>query len=952
MNNQDKIINNTEGIFLIDAGAGTGKTYTLVKRYLKILEKGIKPESILLVTFTNKAANEMKSRVLKEAENAGMISKIGFRSFIDAPIMTFHSFCNQVLKKHGRNAASFLGIRENLSANFRLIEENYYEEKIFIKFYNQFVKRAGKNYDEIIKSLTGNPLVIFKAIKKLSSKGIFPGKKNFGEKDMKRLRGDYEKFSALFDKMNMEEIGARGVKQNELYKNISAKINVNPYIDLPAADELLEGKCAHHELKDKIFYDSSQEKLIKFTNDIYYSYIEYLLKRNLLNFDFMVMFAYLLLKNDANVRAMNRFDYIMIDEFQDTDEIQFKLMLLLAKENKNGGANLCGVGDWKQGIYGFRNAAIENIILFEQRLTQYIEELNEETQRINYTGESIERIMLDVNFRSSREILDASYHTLFTKGTEKEEIDIEFVENLFPRALENAKEFEGKTEIGFYTGEDRKAERKIILDKIKELVTGEKYFIVEFDENGKVNSKRKIDFKDICILSRDKSFGLELQREALKNNIPMNYEGGLEIFSTQHGILILAWLKLLLWQNDTSAWIPILEAEGFSHNEITKIIRGESGKENNDYKFTCEKIPTEILTFLDEIKNKESALLQAESVLKKYELTDEIGNRLITIISKLMSADFISLNELVKTIEDSARLEYDIELINTEDAVSVMTIHKSKGLEYPVVILANCNQKIFPSAKGESDSIIFDDVLGLRNKKVFGEKNGYKYVFNNWKTDLSLCVIKKSEYDEERRLFYVAATRAKQFLFFTASRPSQFFKGLAEANSIDAVENYIYSGNLEILPENKKRRDEKIKLRTITRPDSEDFESREINETEKKFRRYAKRLTSGINILPELENESDEVKNLIIKFDELLYEIKKDAKEVLADAEFHFPYEKGVQKGVHFGVIEVLSMHDGKVEFIIFGDAEKDLKKLEFYKFAIGKLHKIKNVNGRIFPLG
>jgi superfamily I DNA/RNA helicase len=947
LNNQDKIINNTEGIFLIDAGAGTGKTYTLVKRYLKILEKGVKPENILLVTFTNKAANEMKSRVLKEAERAGLISKIGFRSFIDAPIMTFHSFCNQVLKKHGRNAASFLGIRENLSSNFRLIEEKYYEEKIFIKFYNQFVKRAGKNYDEIIKSISGNPLVIFKAIKKLSSKGIFPGRKNFEEKDLKRLKGDYEKFSALFDKMNMEEIGARGVKQNDLYKNISAKINVNPYIDLPAADEVLDGKCAHHELKDKIFYDDSQEKLIKFTNDIYFSYIEFLLKRNHLNFDFMVMFAYLLLKNDANVRAVNRFDYIMIDEFQDTDEIQFKLMLLLAKENKSGEANLCGVGDWKQGIYGFRNAAIENIILFEQRLTQYIEELNEDTQRINYTGEKIERIMLDVNYRSSREILDVSYYTLFTKGTEKEEIDIEFVENLFPRALENAKDFEGKTEIGFYTGEDRKAERKIILNKIKELVTNEKYFIIEFDENGKVNSKRKIDFKDICILSRDKSFGLELQREALKNNIPMNYEGGLEIFSTQHGILILAWLKLLLWQDDTSAWIPILEAEGFSHNEITKILRDEAGKENNEYKFTYEKIPAEILIFLDEIKNKESALLQAEAVLKKYELTDEIGNRLITIISKLMSADFISLNELVKTIEDSARLEYDIELINTEDAVSVMTIHKSKGLEFPVIILANCNQKIFPSTKGDSDSIIFDDLLGLRNKKVFGEKNGYKYVFNNWKTDLSLCVIKKSEYDEERRLFYVAATRAKQFLFFTASRPSQFFTGLAESNSIDAVENYIYTGNVEILPENKKRRDEKIKLRSIIKTDREDFESREMNETGKKFRRYAKRLASGINILPEIENESDEIKNLIIRFDELLYEIKKDAREVTTDAEFHFPYEKGI----HYGVIEVLSMHDDRVEFILLGDAEKDLKKLEFYKHAIGKLHKIKNVNGRIFPL-
>ncbi len=946
MNNQDKIINSTEGIFLIDAGAGTGKTYTLVKRYLKILEKGLKPENILLVTFTKKATDEMKIRVRNEAENSGMTVKIGLQNFIDAPIMTFHSFCNKILKMHGRNAPAFLGMRENVSANFRLMEEKNYEEKIFVKFYNQFVKRAGKNYDEIIKSVMGNPSVIFKAIKKLSSKGIFPGKNNFVGKDLQRLKGDYEKFSELFDSMNAEEIGARGAKQNDLHKNINEKIKANAYIDLPIIDDIFMGKGANPDLKNKIFYDDSQEKLIKFINDIYFSYIEFLLKRNLLNFDFMVMFAYLLLKNDANVRAANRFEYIMIDEFQDTDEIQFKLMMLLAKENKSGSANLCGVGDWKQGIYGFRNATIDNIISFEEKLAQYIEELNEDTQRINYNAEGVGRIMLDVNYRSSREILDVSYHTLFTKGTEKEEIDVQMAEKLFPKPLANAKDFDKKTEIKFYTGEDKKAERKIILDKIKELVKDEKYFIVEFDEKGKINSKRKIEFKDICILSRDKSFGLELQREAIKNFIPMNYEGGLEIFSTQHGILILAWLKLLLWTNDTSAWVPILEAENYSHNQIYKIVRGEKRVEGEEYKFSYEKIPIEILKFLESIKSKESVLLQAEAVLKKYNLTDEIGNRLITIISQLMSADFISLNELVKTIEDSARLEYDIELINTEDSVSVMTIHKSKGLEFPVVILANCNQKIFPSTKGESDSIIFDDVLGLRNKKVFGEQNGYKYVFNNWKTDLSLGVTKKSEYDEERRLFYVASTRAKQYLYFTASRPSQFFTGLAEANVITPIEDFTYEGEVKISEKENKNRS-KIVLRSKFEEIENEFERTEANEIETAFRRYAKRLASGINILPEIENESDEMKSHIMRFDEMLFEIKKEAIEIITDVEFHLPGKNGT----HSGIVELLIFYDDRMEVIIFGDEVKDLKKLEFYKSAMGKIHKVKQVGGRIFQI-
>jgi hypothetical protein len=423
----------------------------------------------------------------------------------------------------------------------------------------------------------------------------------------------------------------------------------------------------------------------------------------------------------------------------------------------------------------------------------------------------------------------------------------------------------------------------------------------------------------------------------------MNYEGGLEIFSTQHGILILAWLKLLLWKNDISAWIPILEAEGYSHYEITKIIRGE----DREYKFTCEKIPADVLQFAGELKNKESVLLQAEAVLKKYDLKDEIGNRLITIISQLMSSDFLSLNELVKTIDDSARLEYDIELINTDDAVSVMTIHKSKGLEFPVVILANCNQKIFPSTKGESDSIIFDEVLGLLNKKVFGEKNGYKYVFNNWKTDLSLCVTKSSEYDEERRLFYVAATRAKQYLYFTASRPSQFFIKLAEKNEINAIENFIYDKELTLATDSRKSDSGVIALRSIPEIIEDEFEYNEPSEFETSFRRYARRLASGINILPEIESESSDMKATIVRFDDLLYELKKNAKEIIVDAEFHFPHKNGVSNGT----IEITALKEDGMEFIIFGDSERDLKKLEFYKHAMGQIHKMKNVTGRIFSI-
>jgi len=298
----------------VDAGAGTGKTFTLVKRYLNILAAGVMPKDILLVTFTVKAANEMKTRVQQAAYNEKLFEKISYREFVDAPVTTFHAFCNKILKKHGRNAPVFLGIKDSVSPNFRLIEENNYEEKLFTKFYNQFIKKIKKEFDEIVKTIGGNSSELFRIINKLSSKGIFPGKINFLDSDLKRLEGDFKKFSEIFDNGNMEEIGARGAKQNDLYKNFNEKMQ-NVYINLPAEEEIFADKCVRHTMKEKIFYDDTQEKLIKFINDVYYSYIEFLLRRNMLNFNFMVMFSYLLLKNDENVRANNKYNFIMVDAF-------------------------------------------------------------------------------------------------------------------------------------------------------------------------------------------------------------------------------------------------------------------------------------------------------------------------------------------------------------------------------------------------------------------------------------------------------------------------------------------------------------------------------------------------------------------------------------------------------------------------------------------------------------
>jgi len=119
---------------------------------------------------------------------------------------------------------------------------------------------------------------------------------------------------------------------------------------------------------------TNSERLKNFVHDVYHEYLEFALSRNYLNFSFLQLFAFVLLCDDHRLRDDVAFEYVMIDEFQDSSEIQFKLALLLANTN-----NVCVVGDWKQSIYSFQYAAVENITEFESRLDRFVDELNEDT---------------------------------------------------------------------------------------------------------------------------------------------------------------------------------------------------------------------------------------------------------------------------------------------------------------------------------------------------------------------------------------------------------------------------------------------------------------------------------------------------------------------------------------------------------------------------------------------
>ena len=239
----------------------------------------------------------------------------------------------------------------------------------------------------------------------------------------------------------------------------------------------------------------------------------------------------------------------MIDEFQDTNEMQFMLTLLFMETD-----NLCVVGDWKQGIYGFRHATIDNILKFKEKLKEYKTLLNKDYPRINFDVECYNKEFI-INFRSSQKILDFAKKALIVKGSKNEEVNIEEITEKIVELKANYK-LDEYSDIKFFkakNGDDgRDNEIKMILSKVQEIVNNEDYKIIEFDANN--NPKyRNIEYKDIAILSRNRSFCLDLQEKALEIGIPINYDGGVELFKTDEALLLLAWLRLLLNKYDINA---------------------------------------------------------------------------------------------------------------------------------------------------------------------------------------------------------------------------------------------------------------------------------------------------------------------------------------------------------------------------------------------------------------
>lgn len=617
---QKEAVQTVKGPLLILAGAGSGKTKVLTTRIAYLVRQGVRPKDILAVTFTNKAAKEMKERLGNIlGENTVKYMWVG----------TFHGICGRIL-------------RENI--------DNY-------NF--QSGKKLDKNFS--IYDETDSTAVIKQAVKKLN----------------------------LDDK----------VYAPKLVKTIISN--------------------AKNKMQDAYTYatfarDFKSQKIAS----IYEEYENTLNNNNAIDFDDMLMLTVKLLEQNAQVREyyFNRFKHILVDEYQDTNLAQYRLVKMLYTNNQTEvpeERSLCVVGDVDQSIYSWRGADYTIILNFQKDF------------------KNTKVIKLEQNYRSTANILNVA-NAIIENNTER--VD----KVLYSNKGEGEK-------IDYYEAQDEADEANFIVSRIKQ------------DAGG--------DYNRFAILYRTNSQSRALEEACMAAAVPYRIYGGLKFYDRKEIKDIIAYLKLIYNTDDSQSFRRIVNVPKRAIGETTvKNLQDYANKfdislfEAGERIDENEEIPTRTRT---KIKEFAELIKKFKEVQKDYTLQEFVTLVIekTGYLAELQSqntpeseADIENLQELVNVAgefvpEDSENILGEFlqqvalvsdtdNLDNISNNVTLMTLHSAKGLEFPIVFLAGCDEGVFP----------------------------HQRTFNI-----------PSEMEEERRLMYVGVTRAEEKLYLTSAKRRQMW---------------------------------------------------------------------------------------------------------------------------------------------------------------------------------
>ena len=669
---QRKAVVATDGPVLIIAGPGSGKTKVLTHRIAYIIGKEkINPTNILAVTFTNKAAQEMKSRV------------------------------GALLKKtvYANNSSIYEKSADNFNTEYLIPNTQY---PIIGTFHNICVRILRQEAEAV----------------------------------------GYKKSFVIYDADD----------QISMIKKIMKELQVNSEQFNPRA-VLSHISNAKNELKDaESFSNIADGYFEEQVSAIYNVYQKKLKENNSLDFDDLIMQTILLFLDKPEIlrKYQNKFQYVMVDEYQDTNYAQYRLVDLLSKSHRN----LCVVGDDWKSIYKWRGADIRNILDFEK----------------NYSEAEV--ILLEQNYRSTQTILDASYQIISRNVNRKE------------KKLWSEKK--AGEPITIYEAADEKGEAEFIVAEIAKL-TNEKL------------SNEKINLKDIAILYRTNAQSRSIEEAFLKYALPYKIVGGIKFYLRKEIKDIIAYLRLIQNPTDRASLERIINIPKRDVGQVTfkKIIREIEKSDKNiieilsnlKSKSIPEKKIKEIKKFAEIIKNCQNKINE----IKISELLDflikninyekyikdgtEEGEKRWENVKELFSAiekydNFPAEKSLPILLEEIA-LATDLDHLNSaQDSVTLMTLHSAKGLEFSAVFIIGMEEGLLPHSRSVRDP---------------------------------------SEMEEERRLCYVGITRAKKkaYLIFARTRkiygstqanmPSRFISDIPENLAEFKKQEYSYLGEDKVI---------------------------------------------------------------------------------------------------------------------------------------------------------
>lgn len=608
---QREAVEKTEGPVLILAGAGSGKTRVLTTRIGHLIEdKGVQPANILAITFTNKAANEMRERVEETLDSDAS----------DMWISTFHSCCVRILRKD--------------------------------------INRIGYNRSFVIYDSADQVTLVKDCLKELN----------------------------LNDKVFEPKV---------IISTISG-----------AKDKLYDPK----QFKAMHMNDNRMSKIA----DVYALYQDRLKRNSALDFDDLIFKTVELLKSDKEVLDYyrNRFKYIMVDEYQDTSKAQYELIKILAKEHQN----ICVVGDDDQSIYGWRGADIRNILEFEK----------------DY--DNVHVVKLEQNYRSTQIILDAA-NTVISNNIERKR-----------KRLWSEKK-EGEL-IKIQVAQDEIEESDFVADMI-----------------AKISREQNRSYKDFAVLYRANAQSRSVEDALNRSQIPYNIYGGTKFYERKEIKDLIAYLRVIQNPQDDISIKRIINIprRGIGLRTIEKIEDRASLKQESIYSVLIDietnseistKARNSISEFVDNVIGTLRTMREVYPVSKLiekviesidyYGYIDELykGNKeeaeerkdnVKEFISVAMEFEQTSEEKDLETFLTGVALTSESSEEEEIDKVSLMTIHTSKGLEFPVVFIVGMEDGLFPIAR-------------------------------------AVRSMNDSEIEEERRLCYVGITRAKEILYLTLTQ--------------------------------------------------------------------------------------------------------------------------------------------------------------------------------------